>query len=99
MPYIPADQRQEVEEDLIRLIDAIETPGDLNYVITRLIDGYVGAHTFTYSTLNEVVGVLHSAVTEFERRVVSRYEDVKRAAHGDVYPESMEALRNLIEPL
>lgn len=82
MPYIPAAARQ--------FFAAIETmtvpivPGELNYVISRLVRRYVEQNGRCYRTMNEVVGVLDLAKHEFQRRVIDPYEDEKRAINGDI---------------
>jgi hypothetical protein len=81
MPYIPPDDRQRIDKG-----GAPETPGELNYAISRLVDAYVSRKGgVRYSHLNEVVGVLECAKLELYRRVAGPYEDLKRAESGDVY--------------
>jgi len=81
MPYIPADDRQRIDEG-----GAPETPGELNYAISRLVDAYVARKGgVRYAHLNEVVGVLECAKLELYRRVAAPYEDLKRGETGDVY--------------
>jgi Domain of unknown function (DUF6899) len=67
-----------------------ETAGELNYLVTRLVDGYLGRKGVSYANLNEVVGVLECAKLELYRRIVARYEDRKIAdpENGDVYTTS-----------
>ena len=81
MPYIPGDDRQRIDSG-----GAPETPGELNYAISRLVDDYVARKGgVRYAHLNEVVGVLECAKLELYRRVAAPYEDLKRAESGDVY--------------
>ena len=61
-----------------------ENAGELNYTITRIIDQYLG-ESLSYSTLNEVVGVLECAKLELYRRLAAPYEDRKLALNGDAY--------------
>jgi hypothetical protein len=62
-----------------------KTPGDLNFQITRLLDGYMYAHRLSYQTINDILGALEGAKLEFYRRVAVPYEDAKRDVNGDVY--------------
>lgn len=62
-----------------------ETPGELNYVITLLLNKFIREHGKNYETLNKVVGVLECAKLELYRRVVAPYEDEKCKENGDVY--------------
>lgn len=81
MPYITKDSREHLEKEA----EQISTPGELNYVISRLIDEYVSQQGMNYTTLNSVVGVLECAKNEFYRRVVVPYEDQKLEENGEVY--------------
>ena len=81
MPY----EKQEVRARL----DAggkPESPGELNYLISRLIDSYlVSKGALRYAHINEVVGVLECAKLELYRRLAAPYEDGKLKERGDVY--------------
>lgn len=70
--------------DFVRPI-AIDDVGELNFAITILINEYVKRRPLKYAVLNDVVGVLASAMAEFQRRVVAPYEDRKLVENGDVY--------------
>lgn len=76
MPYISKAARQ--------LARRPATAGELNYILTRQVDSYLG-HEYNYDRLNEVIGVLECAKLELYRRIVAPYEDVKIAENGDVY--------------
>ena len=66
-------------------LDAIETPGEMNYAITEMIINYLDRKGTSYTNMNEVVGVLECAKLELYRRKVSDYEDEKIEENGDVY--------------
>jgi hypothetical protein len=87
MPYVTEDRRADLDAMKVGEVeDAYSlTPGDLNYLMTRLAIGYVNRKVKDYTTLNDVMGVFASAQAEFYRRVVAPYEDEKIAANGDVY--------------
>jgi len=81
MPYIDAEAR-------IRLNNGGEpkTPGELNYMITRLVDEYlIQKGEMRYAHLNEVIGALECAKLELYRRAAAPYEDRKLREAGDVY--------------
>ena len=90
MPYIAMDARERLDPS----IDAVvlpATPGELNYLVTRLIDRSLTDGGLRYSALNEVIGALECVKLELYRRVAAPYEDAKAVEHGDVYrcaPES-----------
>ena len=84
MPYIDKDARRRLDAG-----SPPETPGELNYAVTRLVDAYVSTRGgLRYAHLNEAIGVLECAKLELYRRVVAPYEDDKMAGAGDVYDAS-----------
>jgi hypothetical protein len=66
------------------LSSKIQTSGELNYVITRLL--LDRASQPNYERLNSLMGVLECAKQEFYRRAVAPYENIKIKENGDVYP-------------
>ena len=89
MPYVNQSIRYEFRSYLSPLETFISErglmPGELNYLISCLVDDYLRAEGLTYSTLNDVIGVLECAKQEAYRRIAIPYEDEKRAKHGEVY--------------
>lgn len=84
MPYIDKESRKRVERDINP-----QSAGELNYLITRLVDDYMQRKGgVRYAHLNEVVGVLECVKLELYRRVAAPYEDKKCAEAGDVYSPS-----------
>lgn len=81
MPYIEPVDRDALESGEV----APRTAGELNFVLTRLVDDYVERNGLRYATLNEVVGVLECAKLELYRRLAAPYEDRKRQENGEVY--------------
>ena len=81
MPYIKPEDRAAI---LLNETN-IKTPGDLNFFISTLVNWYINEHGKSYSTLNEVIGVLECAKLELYRRVAAPYEDIKIQENGDVY--------------
>lgn len=85
MPYIKLEYRPQFEQDLTALfVNLPENPGELNYVITRLISEY-WRRDRKYATIAEISGVLSNVESEFYRRIAVPYEDTKIAENGDVY--------------
>ena len=83
MPYINNSDKAHVDTH------APQCSGELNYAITRLISAYAArfGNTYTYTTLNDVLGALEGAKLEFVRRVVVPYEDAAIKSNGDVYDD------------
>ncbi len=81
MPYIPPKDRQRLDAG-----SAPQTVGELNYVITRIIDNYLQQHDgASYTQLNAVIGALECAKLELYRRIAAPYEDEKIRENGEVY--------------
>jgi len=81
MPYITGKDRAEVGDDP-------RTAGELNYLISDIIGSYTRVKGISYATLNEVVGVMESAKTEYQRQIVAPYETLKIMENGDIHPYS-----------
>lgn len=80
MPYINQHRRTMLAEGR----GAPRNTGELNYVITNIINEYY-KYEGGYSSINDVIGALEGAKLEFYRRVAAPYEDVKIKENGDVY--------------
>jgi hypothetical protein len=85
MPYIKKKDRPRLNKWLSEM-PRLTTPGELNYVVTKIILSYLSKFgTLNYAVLNEVMGVLACISQEFYRRSVSSYEDKKKYENGDVF--------------
>ena len=86
MPYIHPDDRTRLYA-VAKALDRIEiqTCGELNYLITLCIARYMATHALRYQTINDIVGAVDGAKSEFYRRVAAPYEDMKIKENGDVY--------------
>ncbi len=80
MPYIQEQARAELNAGR----DA-HSAGELNYQVSRLVDGYITRQGLGYKAINEAMGVLACAQAELYRRVAAPYEDGKAREHGEVY--------------
>jgi len=81
MPYIDEKARERLNQG-----GNPETPGELNYAITKLVDEYlIRKGGIRYAYLNEVFGAMECAKLELYRRVAAPYEDQKITEAGDVY--------------
>ncbi len=81
MPYIKQDRRNDID---YFLKFPANTPGELNYVLTRIIMEYLPKN-YKYEDLNAVWGVIGLVQSEFWRRVIVPYEKEKEKENGDVY--------------
>ncbi|TGD70641.1 hypothetical protein E4634_20915 [Mangrovimicrobium sediminis] len=81
MPYVSKDAREKLETSKYP-----ESPGELNYMITRMVDEYlVSKGGLRYTNINEVIGALECVKLELYRRIAAPYEDKKKEETGDVY--------------
>lgn len=94
MPYIPDEQRQDLDPAIDRLAGQIRAlsakqegdyEGLLNYSVTRLSLQVIPERR--YKHIARVSGVLANVYSEFYRRYVGPFEEEAAAKHGDVFPE------------
>ena len=81
MPYIEQEDRGVLDSG----IAIPSTPGELNYVLTRVAVEYLAAGKINYTRMAEVISAFECAKLEFARRVMAPYEDAKCQENGDVY--------------
>lgn len=80
MPYIKREDRERLGKD-----PHPQNAGELNYAVTVFINEYLRDHGLSYQVCNDIVGALDGAKTEFQRRVLGPYEDMKMRTNGDAY--------------
>jgi len=80
MPYVNEGVRSSLDDGRKPL-----SVGELNYLISKLVDGYLMGRGISYNTLNDAIGVLECAKLELYRRVAVPYENKKISENGDVY--------------
>lgn len=80
MPYVEKGVRESLAEGRLPT-----KPGELNYLITKLVDSFLVMSGVSYTSLNAAIGVLECAKLELYRRVAAKYEDEKMSDNGDVY--------------
>jgi hypothetical protein len=85
MPYIKHTDRPQFEDAARELGCRIENAGDLNYVISMIVNIYLKRKTCRYKVINEMIGALECAKLELYRRIAAPYEDTKIEENGDVY--------------
>ena len=91
MPYIKDEDRERIEKTKTafpiteELAGRIESCGELNYVITRLLDECIQNWGESYQTYDEIIGAIECAKLELYRRKIALYEDIKVEENGDVF--------------
>jgi hypothetical protein len=83
MPYITQGSRDYMEPEVKALRSKIESPGELNYAITRLI-GHKWKNQPRYVGICIVIGTLFCVALEFYRRAAAPYEDFAQDRNGDI---------------
>lgn len=84
MPYITPESRESLDTQIDNLAESLDTRGEFNYAITRLIHHYVASRGKKYDNLNDAIGILQCAQLELYRHVIGPYEDTKIASNGDI---------------
>ena len=89
MPFIKPEERDLFEDQIRVLSSTITTPGELNYVITKLIHNcllydYLSSKGLNYTTINEVIGVLECAKATLIETVLIPYEKSKQLKNGPI---------------
>ena len=86
MPYIKLEARERLLDllDHYNHLPGAANAGELNFVITVLLNKYFREHGGNYQVANDIVGALEGAKLEFYRRTMAPYEDKKILENGDV---------------
>ena len=85
MPYVKQQTRDRLDSainNLAEKIDPTHRPGELNYIVTKLLLATKGEGK--YGDYNELIGMLECCKQEFYRRHIGPYEDKKINENGDV---------------
>ena len=87
MPYIPQDERKIINDQMKQLLDQASelTDGQINYIISNLINTHIQATTLNYAKLNAMIGVLECAKLELYARMITPYESTKIQQNGGLY--------------
>lgn len=80
MPYLEQAVRASLEDGR-----KATKPGELNYLITRLVDSFLVMTGVSYTNINAAIGALECAKLELYRRIAAPYETDKALTNGDVY--------------
>jgi hypothetical protein len=81
MPYLMKEDRDNLD---VRGLKP-NKGGELNYLISKMLNDFIAMRGLSYSAVNEAMGALESAKLEFYRRVAAPYEDKKAIENGEVY--------------
>lgn len=87
MPYVNRDSREKYKDidKAIGRSNQIETKGDLEYLIFRLMIKFMGTREYRYSTLHDCVYAAQHCADEFRRRFLDKREDIALSDNGDIF--------------
>lgn len=83
MPYIKNENRGKYKV-IIDNLPEIETKGDLEYLVFKLMKKFMGTREFRYTSLHDCVYAVAHCADEFRRRFLDKREDNAREKNGDV---------------
>ena len=83
MPYIKKQFRKQYDE-IINGLPNIESKGDLEYIVTKVMKKFMKTRERRYSTLHEVVYAVMHCADEYRRRYLDKREDEAIIENGDV---------------
>lgn len=93
MPYIPQDQRDQVDPSIERILIAVSLSdipenkkrGACNYIITRILLNVLKPEGgWSYHSISDVQSVLQDAHDEIGRRLMGPREDSAIGTNGDL---------------
>lgn len=84
MPYIKQENRTPFLSSSEFLGKSAKSPGELNYIFTKIIYEYLNSRGINYSNINEVIGVLECCKLELYRKIAVTYEDQKELENGKI---------------
>jgi hypothetical protein len=85
VPHIEAGERRDYLRRSTRRIPPLASKAELNYVIARLLCGYLDDHGTSYQTLSDAKAAATDCAAEFQRLLIDPYEDTKIAANGNAF--------------
>jgi hypothetical protein len=89
MPYIDQKQRDKYDiqhrfKKFTDLLPEIETKGDLEYLVFRLMKKFMKTREKRYSTLHDCVYAVQHCSDEFRRLYLDKREDEAMKKNGDI---------------
>lgn len=88
MPYIEPDIREVIDRLLEPLFEEISrcncSVGELNYILTKIVHTEIEFRGLSYSSINEVIGVLECMKLELYSQVARPYERKKKELNGAI---------------
>jgi hypothetical protein len=83
MPYIKREFREPYDYVLDKL-ESIETKGDLEYCVFKLMKKFMSTRKYRYNDLHDCIKAVEHSAHEFERRFLDPREDKAIQENGDI---------------
>jgi len=83
MPYIKPDSREKYDH-ILRDMSTIDTKGDLEYCIFKLMVHYMQSRSSRYTDLHDCCYAAMHCADEFRRRFLDKREDAACNENGDI---------------
>jgi len=86
MPYINKAQREKYINLSLQIehLPEIETKGDLEFIVFKLMKKYMSTREARYNILHDCTYAVVHAGEEFKRRFLDKREDKARQVNGDI---------------
>jgi len=102
MPYLPKQERIELDSLIPELVDVVLASGtnpasNMNYLIAKISDEIVMRRGERYGLYNSLIGALECYKLEIYRRMIAPYEDEKIISNGDVYHTALHPEQTTLE--
>lgn len=90
MPYIPPEDRPQYKQhidaitELLNNLPETDTPGHLNYIVSKIINNYIAKNGERYYRYNYMIGALECIKQELYRQQVASYENKAIEKNGNI---------------
>lgn len=84
MPYIRQNRRPKFDTEITKLMESVESGGDMNFIFTRICHQFIKKFGESYANYSICVSSLENAKLELYRRQIANYEDIKIYENGDM---------------
>lgn len=84
MPYI-LQQDRKILDDILDKLTILQSKGELEYCIFKLMRMYMRTRTHNYSNLHDTTYAAQHCADEFRRRFLDCRESTALLENGDVY--------------
>jgi hypothetical protein len=83
MPYTKPELREKYFK-VLDFLPSIETKGDLELCVFKLMRKFMETREYRYSNLHDCVYAVQHCADEFRRRFLDKREDKAREENGDI---------------